>query len=445
MKFFALIAIVSAFLLFVRCSEEVKEEVGMVSSKGDVLPVAELTELSDSEYPDNPDVLVRHSKYVDTEMDKIEFLRKGKLFDIIAYPINAKDDTVILSDISLSEFMPTIPRYAREDEYMSLVSIVNQEWNRNQVKWDGEDLVAVTHKQLVVNGELVTRVDIARNCLNAYLWEFFLYAEEDGKNKAFYHGWFDFPRELYRQLYEERNDIKFEKYAKYLENWVDPPSEKLDINLIRNELTKSEVSFVNHDDEMYPLTGERKKKKIEVIYPESYDKMSDFHTDSALFATFSPPGFYNRAQPRTTELGRFTKLTSVEYLKTVTRDKRKSDELRFVFERENGEQTYFVFGGIDFESLPILSVDEANAGQQFSMGIGNHPFYEGCTEHDSLCSMDNPYFGVLLDQDGRWLDSHKVGIDGPLIHKDQEGKVHVWLLSFERHALVGHYELNLLN
>ena len=52
---------------------------------------------------------------------------------------------------------------------------------------------------------------------------------------------------------------------------------------------------------------------------------------------------------------------------------------------------------------------------------------------------------VLLDENGKWLDSHTIGIDGPLLHLDENDPtlLHVWLLSFERHALVGHYTIQL--
>jgi len=51
----------------------------------------------------------------------------------------------------------------------------------------------------------------------------------------------------------------------------------------------------------------------------------------------------------------------------------------------------------------------------------------------------------LTDEKGEFLDSHFVGIDGPLIHKDSKNQniLHVWLLSYERHALVGHYTIKL--
>ena len=173
--------------------------------------------------------------------------------------------------------------------------------------------------------------------------------------------------------------------------------------------------------------------------------MTDFHTDSALFATFSSPGFYNRADPRTTELGRFYFLEKVAYNGTKSNHEEKLDEINMTFKRENGEITQFIFGGLILGNLPKLSTEQANSGNAYSMGISNHPFYEDCNSHEKLNSKENPYFGVLLDANGNWLDSHKIGIDGPLLHLDIDNPniLHVWLLSFERHALVGHYEIDL--
>ncbi len=406
---------------------------------------ATLQEMNDEEYPDNPDISIRHPKYIETVMQSISFEQKGEVFEVIIYPSQQNDDTVIMNNIDLMEFIPSIPHCAKGDDYLSLISVVNQEWNRNQVKWSGEDLHQILPKNFTVNGEVITRIDLARNCLSAYLWEVFFSAKIDGKDKVFYHGWFNFPKELYRQLFKERNYIAFDSYAEYLEHWKNPANKPLNLNAIRKILSSSEVEFVNHDQEMYPLEGERKKKEICIIYPTHYDKMADFHTDSALFATFSEPGFYNRKDPRTTELGRFYNLKNIEYRKTESTHKAELDELKMIFERENGEITQFIFGGLDFSSLPKLSPADCNKGIPFPMGIGNHPFYESNREHLQINSQENPYFGVLLDEEGKWIDSHRIGIDGPLLHLDKDNPtiLHVWLLSFERHALVGHYEVQL--
>jgi len=407
--------------------------------------VANLQEMSDEEYPDNPDIPIRHPKYIETVMETISFEEKNNSFEITIFPSNNSDDTVVMKNIDLMEFIPSIPNCVKGDDYMSLISVVNQEWNRNQVKWNEGELKNILPKSYTVNGETITRIDLARNCLNAYLWEVFFSAKVDGKDKVFYHGWFNFPKELYHKLFKERNYVEFEQYADYLEHWKNPENKSLLLSSIRTIKSSKQVTFINHDQEMYPLEGERKKKEIDIIYPVYYTKMADFHTDSALFATFSIPGFYNRKDPRTTELGRFFNLKSIEYRKTLSTHNNESDELKLLFERKNGEVTQFIFGGLDFSTLPRLAVEECNSGIPFPMGIGNHPFYETSTAHNQLNSLENPYFAVLLDENGLWIDSHKIGIDGPLLHLDKEDPtiLHVWLLSFERQALVGHYEIQL--
>ena len=445
MKLSTLTFSIVTFALLSGCSSEQESMQENKAKENHVAVSADLKELSDVDYPDNPDISIRHSKYTETEMNEITFIQNDHGFDLIISPTNIDDDTVLMNAIQLMEFIPSIPHCAKDDEYMKLISVVNQEWNRNQVKWTGDALTNAMPNNYTVNGEIITRVDLARNCLSSYLWELFFYCKVDGKDKVFYHGWFHFPEQLYKDLFQERNDDDFEKFAQHMVDWKDPENQLLNLELIRKINTSHAVDFINHDEEMYPLQGERKKKEIAIIYPTKYSKMSDFHTDSALFATFSAPGFYNRKDPRKTELGRFHSLDNVEYRKTTDSESKEHDELKLLFTRANGEETQFIFGGLDFSTLPILAVEDCNSGNPYPMGIGNHPFYEDCKSHEELCSLDNPYFGVFLNKDGNWLDSHNIGIDGPLLHLDQDNPniIHVWLLSFERHALVGHYEIDL--
>lgn len=418
---------------------------GVSNSENETVFSASLRELSDKEYPDNPDITVRHDKCVETTMSSIEFIRKGELFDVYVIPDSPQDDTAHLFEIDLMEFIPSIPEYVREDNYLSLIAIVNQEWNRNQVKWQDDQLSTALHNEnCTVNGEKVTRFDLARNCLNAYLWEVFLYADVDGANKVFYHGWFDFPKDLYHELYAKRNNKSFSEFADFLEDWKNPPSKKVDLTTLRKVNTETSPEYTNESDVMYPIAGERKKKQIGVITPTDITKMSDFYSDASTFATFTPPGFYNRADPRKTELGRFEQLDEVVYRTTETSLGERS-EFEFSYSDKLGRKTRFIIGGLDLSTLPKLSSEEANSGHQFSMGIGNHPFYEDYDLHENQCSLTNPSFGLLLDENGKWLDSHSIGIDGPLLHldKDDPTKLHIWILSFERHALIAHYVLKL--
>ena len=194
--------------------------------------------------------------------------------------------------------------------------------------------------------------------------------------------------------------------------------------------------------------GERAKKKINVIYPAKYNKIDDFLTDSTLFATFSPPGFYNTSDPRKTKLSLLADLRKVVVRNVVSNNATKDSltELQLTFlSKDKKMETSVVVGGIDLSEIPVLSVENAHQGYQMPMGIGNHSFYEKYQKCLANPSLENPYYSLIVDSEGRFLDSHDIGIDGPLLHFDKEDnhKLHIWILSFERHAFVGHYLVDL--
>ncbi|MDP5140962.1 MAG: hypothetical protein NWP83_10905, partial [Spirosomaceae bacterium] len=263
-----------------------------------------ITNLSDEEYPDNPDIGFRSENYQN------EFFTTGKI-DSTNQPFvwnfvfrTKAADSILFENIDISEFIPTIPTHVKQDAYLSFISCVNQEWNRNQVQFDNSQFKSTDSK--------IVRIDIARNCLNTYLWEIIVYVKEGGKTVPFAHGWFDFPHEQYVKLFEAKNGVSFDKYKKHLENWVDPESEEIILDLLRTITKSLDVKFSDKSDAMYPQEGARKSKFKEIIYPKAFATMRDLQSDSTLFATFTPPGFYNRKDPRKTELGRFYNLQSVE-------------------------------------------------------------------------------------------------------------------------------------
>jgi hypothetical protein len=169
--------------------------------------------------------------------------------------------------------------------------------------------------------------------------------------------------------------------------------------------------------------------------------MQDFLTDSTVFATFSPPGFYNQDEPRSTELSRLARLDSV-YVRGLDTD---LFELELKFNLGNkAKETNFIVSGLNRGDIPTLPTSDVNSGWQNSMGFGNHTFYEAYTDALNRPSKTSEYFSYLSDVDGLWIDSHFVGIDGPMMHWDIDNPsmLHLWILSFERHAFVGHYVID---
>jgi hypothetical protein len=395
--------------------------------------------LSDEEYPDNPDIGFRAKDYRSNWFTdgEIKVHPQNDLYlDFKFYGQNK--ESIGLKNINISEFIPTIPKNVKKDEYLSYISCINQEWNRNQVKFEQNEF-QTTEKKIV-------RVDLARNCLNSYLWEIICYVNENGKTVPYAYGWFNFPTELYAELFEQKNEIPYNLFKKGMENWKDPASYTVKLDLLRTIKSRQTITFADSSFAMYPLAGARLKKRKEIIYPEKFETMKDLQNDSTRFATFSSPGFYNKKDPRSTELGRIYNLKNVEVSKTTnTVAKGEFSEITLTFrDRNNDREIKLIIGGLRFSDFPVLNSALANEGWKNSMGIGNHTFYESYKEHNLMHAETNPYYALFTDGKNKWLDSHKIGVDGPIFYfSDEERKtLHVWLLSFERHALVGHYVIS---
>ena len=398
----------------------------------------EVKGLTDEEYPDNPDIGFMANGYMHhyIKYGKISSSREGR-YELTFY---SDRDSISLNNLDLLEFMPSLPSHLREDEYLKQVAVINQEYNRNQVNFS-PDYFQTTNPS-------ITRVDVARNCLASYLWEVIIYTDENGKELPLSHGWFNFPKQLYADLFLEKNGESFEQHSPYLEDWVDLENKPVNFSLLRRIVDTISISFEDKSDKMYPLAGARKKKYKEIVHPPSFQVMNDLQSDSTLFATFSPPGFYNRADPRKTQLGRFVYLESVQVYQTITPNSADSlFEIEMIFSENPGNGiTKFYLGGLELATMPILDESDANKGWKNSMGFSNHTFYETYEEHINWSSGSNPYYAFLTDGQNNWLDSHLIGIDGPVLFWDKtnSSRLHLWLLSFERHAFVGHYIIDFI-
>lgn len=436
------------FTMLIACEAAIKKEPANSSPKPEKRTwTADLKQLSLEEYPDNPDWEIRHSAYDQIQYPTLSIKKEGPgQFSFTALPGNEKTDTLHIPTINIMEYIPNAPSWILGDEYLVLIGLVNQEFNRHQVRFD-EGLYQLTggKEQFHIN-----RVDLARNCLNAYLWELIIYAEDaDGETKPYYHAWFNFPKDLYADLFNQRNPtLQYEDYRKSLEDWVDIESKAFDLNKLRSIVTEKETKFKSLNDKFYPLVSERKKKQKNIITPKEVSSIDGFLNDSTLFATFSPPGLYETKNPKMTELSRFSKLEKVIARKTTANNSAKTAciELEYVFRRNTNDSIMrMIVGGIMPDNLQARPVAEAHKGWQMPMGISDHSFYETYEKQQSEPAAENPYFAILLDGQGNWLDSHIIGIDGPLFHLDEQNPnlLHLWILSFERHAFVGHFTCDL--
>lgn len=413
---------------------------------GTPLNEAVIRDLSDELYPDNPDIEGRSSKWNIYAHERV-IINKDEatgLFNMYICPSNEVSDTIVFEQIDLMEWIPTTPEWIREDEYLNKVCIINQEWNRQQVRFD-------SGFELRGNGtekDHTVRVDLARNCLNSYLWEVITYTEEDGQQKSMYHGWFDFPHETYHAYFKERTGMDFETYSEHLKDWKDPESETVNFDLLRTVDNEIDISWQSHNNEYYPLVGARKTKYKNIIHPVNPTKIQDFLTDESEFSTFYPPGCYSRAFPRPTMLGRMAVVNDIQVSHMTSKNPSGDKGLEFEIEFSRADDpsitTRMIVGGIDPNKIPDRPLNETHKGYKMPMGIGNHSFYETYEEMKNNPTKNNPFYAILLDENDKFIDSHLFGIDGPLFHWDEndEDLLHYWILSFERHALVGHYTID---
>jgi hypothetical protein len=435
LKFVACVLLFS----FLSCTLTVKETVK--KSYPIVLKTA-----TDAEYPNNNmigfksrfDGVFSHKKALIIENER-------GTYDFEIYPDNAKSDTLILKNVNLLEFMPSIPNHVKKDNYLSFLAVLNQEWNRIEVKF--------SHKLFSVQGHgteknVISRFDIANNCLKKGLWEILTFTTENGNDSLYYQSWFDFPDTLYNQLFFKRNSISIEKYDNMLKNYSHDKGEKVNLEVLRTVNSEKNISFKDFNKEYYPLKGERLTKLSNIVFPTKIHSINDFLTDKTTYSTFAPPGQYTRADPRKTQLSRFQQLDKVVLLQTKSTNSAANltDEIQlFYSNKDKIQKTNYIIGGLQLDKLPILKADNLHNGWQRPMGISNHSFYTTYENFVAVSSAENPYFSFLLNEKGDWLDSHDVGIDGILLYRDEAdvSKIHGYILSFERHSFVGHFVLDM--
>lgn len=348
-----------------------------------------------------------------------------------------------LSIVDLRHIVTAVPPWVKSDPDLTKVGLIDREWNRQQVRFrrdspyvrvheggDGFELRALTH------------VDLARNCLNAGLWELLLFTTEDGEDRVYEHVWFTFPLGLYKNLFQLVNGLSYWDYWWSLEHWVDPSGTPIRLERLRRVEREWKVTALARWEESPQWRGEQLLKRRNILAPPVHT-YRDWYTQPIQFASFIPPGRYSVSQPRDTKLHYLAEFTGAMLRQVHTpagSQSRHEIELGF---RDNrtGERTRLIVGGLDLSSLPVTSPNRYERGWQVPLGIGNPGFFESYEELLDHSPLQRPFYGFHLDAQDRWIDHHAVGVDGPLLHWDANdpSTLHFYLLSYERHALLNHF------
>ncbi|HZY90880.1 MAG TPA: hypothetical protein VFE78_39010 [Gemmataceae bacterium] len=406
----------------------------------DVMEVP-VREFSNAEYPEDPaGRSVYHGRY---NGRRLTLVRKDEThFDFVLTPTDARTAKVVFRDVDVSLLTPSLPEWTKGDEGLRRIALTDRQWNRQQVSFGrGPAHVEVSGGDGFERDHLYS-AELAKNCLNAGLWEVLLFVKEGGGKALYYQGWFTFPLGHYKRLFERNTGLPYWKHWYYLEHWFDPAGTPLPLDALRRVTAERPAPAAFDVDEPVLAAGEQ-LRKARTTLAENVIAWKDFYDGRKVrFATFIPPGRYSVAHPWKNEYWRLAHFDGAVLREVVSPTSPKTlHELELIFEGKQGGKCRFLVSGFDLAALPRLPAGRYPEGLYMPMGVGTPPFYQGYAELQQAPPDKSPYFCLTLDEGGRWLNHHDMAIDGPVMHRDENDpdKLHVYLLSYERHSLVGHF------
>ena len=411
-------------------------------SKNDTMDVA-IREYSNAEYPEDPSG--RSPTFGEYHGRSLQLVKRDAThFDFIFTPNHDHIAKVTYKNVDVSLMTPKTPEWTRDDDGLQRIALTDREWNRQQVRFGNPETSAMVSIEGGDGWEKnhLYSAELAKNCLNAGLWEVLLF-EKDGDGKAmYYQGWFTFPLGHYADIIEASNCIKYWKHWYYLEHWFDPVGTVMNLDTLRTIESERDVEVIYDSQESIWYAGEQIRKKRTTM-AENIRTWGDYTDGRKIrYGSFIPPGIYKNDHPWKNE---YTRMDTFEkgILRTVKSpgsDKPLNElELIFSSSKQPGE-VHFLVSGFDIESLPTLPKNEYNKGLYMPMGIGIPPFYQSYDELVKSPPSESPYFSLLLNDRNEWIDHHTFAIDGPVMHRDMDdpSKVHLYFLSYERHAIIAH-------
>ncbi|GAA3921492.1 hypothetical protein [Litoribacillus peritrichatus] len=415
----------------------------------DVMDIS-VKEYTTDEYPEDPaPISAYYKKYGGRSLTLTK--NDETHFDFTLKP--EEDDrvaTVTFKNIDLELFVPKLSNWVKDDKGLEVITLVDREWNRQQVSFPPDS------EHIEISGgdgfeiENMHSVHLARNCLNAGLWEVLLFTKEDGGKKLYYQGWFDFPLGHYKDVFEKINQVSYWDHWARLEHWMDPAGTQVDLEQLRTIRSERIVEVDPLLNERVIVAGEQKRKIRTFNASTNIVTWKDFMTqpDKVQFASFVPPGQYKLNQAWN---NKYWQIGELDYAKMrdiapASGKKESLQELELTFkDTETGLNNRLIISGFDVNALPQLETKDYPKGLYKPMGINVPPFYQSYEQLKEQPPYESEYFSVLLDENDEWIDHHSTSIDGPVMHLDKEDKsiLHLYLLSYERHTLVRHFTINL--
>ena len=405
-----------------------------------------LREISNADYPEDPaDRSPLHGRY---HGRSLQLVRRDKThFDFVLSPQNIESTaTIVFKNIDVSLMTPGEPEWTKSDPDLERIALTDRQWNRQQVAFDAKSEFIEVSGGDGFEVKNLASAELAKNCLNAGLWEVLLFTKENGSKKLYYQGWFTFPLGIYKELFEHNTGRKYLDHWFKLEHWSDPEGTPCPIDKLRTVQREIPAQVIFDPKELLLSAGEQ-TRKARIVDCRNIRCWHDFYDGRHVaFAAFIPPGRYEADAPRGNEFWRLAKFESAQ-LREIISPARPGPlhELELSFRcSKTGDTNRFFVSGFRIEDLPALPTSRYSEGLYMPMGISVPPFYQS---YDALCKnppQSSPYFSVFLNPRGAWLNHHDIGFDGPVLHRDADDPqtIHVYLLSYERETLIGHWVVN---
>lgn len=406
-----------------------------------------LQELSNVEYPANPAPLGKNFQRYSHR--KLKIIKKDEThFDFVLEPTNKKTAKIVIKNIDLKLLVPKAPEWVKKDKGLEVIAFTDREWNRQQVSFPANS------KNIEIIGgdgfekQNLVEVALANNCLNAGFWEILLFTKEDSNKSLYYQSWFNFPIGHYKNIFEKINNISYWRHWWRLEHWQDPSGTVINTNSLRKVIDEKEAVTQFPLNEKIIVAGEQ-SRKIRTTLATNLTSWRDIYSseNKIEFATFRPPGFYDQNKPWGNEywrIGKFEKAILRNIKPSGVQQNLQEIEL-LLRDTKTGEKNRLFISGINLQKLPKLPVKEYSKGLYMPMGIGIPPFYQSYEELTKSHPDESPFFSFLLDSKDRWIDHHRLAVDGSVMHLDQNNPnlLHLYLLSYERNTLIAHFLLYL--
>ena len=410
------------------------------------LPVKEFTQET---YPDNPSTLSRyHGDYSHKKL--VLQKHEDADFTLTFLPSNSKSATIRFKHINIALMTPSLPAWVKHSPELTRISLTDRQWNRQQVSFKIDD----SHIEIIggdgVEKNKLYQLELAKNCLNAGLWEMLLYSQENHKKTLVYQGWFTFPLGHYKAIFEKNTGLTYRDKWYYLEHWDNPEPTHVDVNQLRHVTHSYPVVLQQDEQEPIALDGEQVNKKKNIMATHAIKKFDDYFNQDIMFSTFVPPGLYQKSTPWHNEYWRIKQPISavLNTIESPENLQKKLDELVIAYADDKpnkNSESYFYISGFDLKTLPHVNTKRYAKGRLFLMGIGTAPLKQKYSELLTHPPEKMPVFSVFLDEKGGWINHHEAAIDGSILFLDQARPsiLHVYLVSYERHAVVAHYKLML--